>query len=467
MDIYKDIYEETRTNIERRLYNWRPEINGGLIIHWMKAAKYKKTRGYELYVDEGTIALLELMKLGKSYEDVVRLISEFKGIPEISAREELNEHLEVFNFLLTKKIEGCPDVHPYTSSAPHLTGLEITSMCNLKCSYCYADSDPLAAQTLSLEQIKRILDQMKEVKIPILWITGGEPLIHPDIHEILKEARKRDFYIAIATNGIPLYKNQEKLSFIQEYVDEIQVAVDGATPETHEYYRGKNTFNKVIEVIRSLVENRKEGNYFVVMGTTVGKSNYKEMPQIIKLAFDLEVDFLVYGELIPLGRGSFVDNEVLTCEELVEVYKTILATREPIETEDSQTHVIGSLAWVTPLWPRPLNKTARCSAINFQIQIHSDGSVYPCVFLRDKRFLLGNVLTQNLADLLNTPIAKYFKKDIDENDVFGLIPSHCKTCNIYLEGRCNAFCKANPRICTKGIPGSPLTELEMKIIKRS
>ncbi len=78
------------------------------------------------------------------------------------------------------------------------------------------------------EQIRRVFDELEVMEIPLLWITGGESLLHPEIGKILKEAQERGFYVIVATNGTLLYKNERLLSIVKNYVDEIQIDPDGA-----------------------------------------------------------------------------------------------------------------------------------------------------------------------------------------------------------------------------------------------
>lgn len=466
-DDYPAIYGYVQEAVHSRAIVWRPEVDGGLLVYRIAPSEAKEAVGLNLYVDEGTVALLELMKGGKTYEDVVRSISVAGQVSESSAISILNERLSLLRYD-PARITGCPTTHPYTSSAPQMAGLEITSQCPLRCIYCYAGAGPQFTQRLSLPEVVRILDQLKEVGIPTIWITGGEPFAHPDIRSVLEEAQKRDFYVNVATSGIPLYENPSYVELVQNYVNEIHIAVDGARPQTHDFYRGKGTFHKVVQAIRSLVEGRGQDRYIVVMGTALCRSNYQEIPEIVGLATELGVDYWVFGSLADVGRGDLVPGERLSPEELVQAYRSVCIVRGQ-QPAGSRTRLLDCLAWVTPIEPRPIRKTLRCGAANFQIHIWPNGDVYPCAFLRDRNLRLGNVLEEDLRRILLSPVARYFRTEIDQDstDRYGLVDPACRVCTIHQGGYCNGYCKAVGKSCTKDVPGSPLNTLEVELLRES
>ena len=457
----KEMYLKLQELVDSKVFYWRKENGRGLILH--KINNKKDTKGFEVYTDMGTIALLELVKLHVPYEQLVAIMENTFGMSSEEAESVLHERLHKLLEFNTKIISPYPLGHPYSYSAPHLAAVEITTHCNLSCNYCYANSGPHSQMYMNLEQIKHVFDELEVMEIPILWITGGEPLLHPEIEKILKEAQNRGFYVIVATNGTPLYKNERLLSIVKNYVDEIQIDLDGARKETHEFYRGPGTYEKVIWSIKNLTKDKDKHRTMVAVGTTLGKRNLNEIPEIIRLVDSLGADYWVYGALIPIGRGKFIQWEGLSPEDLVKAYKLILNGSKFAKN----VTVLKSLAGVTPLNP-PLSKpTARCGAVNFQIQIHTNGDVYPCVFLREKRFKLGNIFQQSLRDILSSPLAKYFRVGIDnpEQDKYNLVDPKCRNCILYQKGYCNTFCKAIPRdkYCTRDIAGSPLNELYISL----
>lgn len=112
---------------------------------------------------------------------------------------------------------------------PFIVGLTINTVCNLRCSYCFigrdADHFPagFAKQGLSGDEIKRILSNIRS-DTGFLILTGGEPLLHPDISEILRYAKEelRFLNISVATNAIFLRKRQAVL----KHIDRLGISYD-------------------------------------------------------------------------------------------------------------------------------------------------------------------------------------------------------------------------------------------------
>jgi MoaA/NifB/PqqE/SkfB family radical SAM enzyme len=74
--------------------------------------------------------------------------------------------------------------------------------CNLTCKHCYSISaDTNFPGELSTEQVYGVMDDLKEFKVPVLILSGGEPLLRPDIYDIAKRAKAKGFYVGLSSNG--------------------------------------------------------------------------------------------------------------------------------------------------------------------------------------------------------------------------------------------------------------------------
>ena len=97
---------------------------------------------------------------------------------------------------------------------PYLVALNLTKRCNLKCDHCYLDATTKGgggSDELSTEECYRLIDQIAEVnKGCLLVITGGEPLVRPDILDIARHAVALGFMVVFGTNGM-LIKHAEKI----------------------------------------------------------------------------------------------------------------------------------------------------------------------------------------------------------------------------------------------------------------
>ena len=90
--------------------------------------------------------------------------------------------------------------------------------CNLRCKHCYSTSlDIDFKDELTTEQIKSTIDDLKVAHVPVLILSGGEPLLRPDIYEITEYAKQKGFYLALSTNGTLI--NEENIEAIKAAVD--------------------------------------------------------------------------------------------------------------------------------------------------------------------------------------------------------------------------------------------------------
>jgi len=137
--------------------------------------------------------------------------------------------------------------------------------CNLKCVYCVAKSGPnVPRRALGLANIKQLIDEAVELGFGHIFFTGGEPFILNEIYEMLAYSSSR-IKTTVLTNAMLLRgRRLEKLCAIANQNLIVQVSLDGGSPEIHDAYRGKGTWEKTVEGIHML---QKEG-FRVRLGTT-------------------------------------------------------------------------------------------------------------------------------------------------------------------------------------------------------
>lgn len=113
--------------------------------------------------------------------------------------------------------------------------LEVTNQCNLSCKHCFRHSSSRMNDELSSDEIEAVLDQLLELGTVQIEVSGGEPLLHPNIFGLLEAIVGRGFETTLITNGTKL--NREQCSRLRAIgVTNIQVSVDG-TENDHESSR--------------------------------------------------------------------------------------------------------------------------------------------------------------------------------------------------------------------------------------
>lgn len=132
---------------------------------------------------------------------------------------------------------------------PVLCNYYLTYRCNAKCGFCDIWERP--SNYASLEQIKKNFNDLKKLGIRVIDFTGGEPLLHPELAQILKEAKKQKFITTVTTNGLLYPKKAKELVGL---IDMLHFSLDSSIPEEHNEMRGVACFDHVMNSIDIALE---------------------------------------------------------------------------------------------------------------------------------------------------------------------------------------------------------------------
>lgn len=336
---------------------------------------------------------------------------------------------------------------PFISGAPFLVVWDITYACNLKCKHCYASAGKSLDDELTTEEAKQVIDKLDRVCVPIIAFSGGEPLVRKDIFELTNYAGNKGIYVAVATNATLITKEKAKM-MKESGIRFVQISLDGANSETHDSFRGINgVYDKTIQGIKNCVD---EG-FFVNIAATATKYNYKEIPKIIDLCENLDVNWFMLYNFIPTGRGEFIVENDLTPFEREELLNelwiklknggtvNVLSTapqfaRVALESEIGKNEKIVPTHFANPSLSQKLVNLAEfiggCGCGRFYCAIRPNGNIEPCVFFP---LTIGNIKDDDFEKLwINNPILKELRnKDI--------LQGYCSKCEYrYYCGGCRA-----------------------------
>jgi MoaA/NifB/PqqE/SkfB family radical SAM enzyme len=149
--------------------------------------------------------------------------------------------------------------------------------CNLKCSYCVAESHPRAPKrAIQLDTVKKIVDEAVRLGFENIYFTGGEPFILNEIYSMLAYSAEK-ISTTVLTNAM-LFKNQRltKLAAIKNDRLTLQISLDGSQPEHHDPYRGQGTWQKTVAGIHKVLEL----GFRVRLSTTETPANSDFMDEI-------------------------------------------------------------------------------------------------------------------------------------------------------------------------------------------
>jgi heme d1 biosynthesis radical SAM protein NirJ len=172
--------------------------------------------------------------------------------------------------------------------------------CNLTCKHCYSISaDTHFPGELNREEIFGAMDDLKAFHVPVLILSGGEPLLHPNIFDIAHRAKDMGFFTALSTNGTLISKKNIK-AIRDVGFNYVGISIDGMR-ETHDTFRQmEGGFAASIAGLRLCHEQGiKTGLRF-----TMTQDNAEELPQMLQLMDDEGVDKFYFSHLNYAGRGN-------------------------------------------------------------------------------------------------------------------------------------------------------------------
>ncbi|MFC2029176.1 radical SAM protein [Chloroflexota bacterium] len=212
---------------------------------------------------------------------------------------------------------------------PHIVAWESTVACNLACVHCRASAqtDP-EPDELATDEVMGLIDQLAEWSRPIFVISGGEPLMRPDIFEIAAHGTRRGLRVAVSPNGT-LLTDEVVQNLIEAGVKRISVSIDGSTAERHDAIRGvPGAFDAAME---GLARCRKAGLGFQ-LNTTVMRQTRADLRATRDLGVRIGAEAWHVFMLVPTGRGK-IDDEVSPQEYeaiLNEIYRMTRISPIPI-----------------------------------------------------------------------------------------------------------------------------------------
>ena len=297
----------------------------------------------------------------------------------------------------------------------------ITHRCNLRCKHCYQE-DYSAFQ--SMEDIENVLDQyctlLKAYNcLGRLNITGGEPLTHPHLFEILRLAHSKGIKTGVLTNGTLIGEwDARKLKAC--HVDYVQISLDG-TEKIHDLIRGKGSFRKAVNGIYAL----KSQGIFTSISFTAQNTNLSELKKLAVFCYFLGVDKLWFDRVI-IPADEDENDLTVSSKDFRKLCKTAA-----FFNKKNMVFCGRALQFI----PCKNKLIYHCSAGENLLIVLANGDVMPC---RRLPFIIGNIKQTDLLTLhQNSPVMNELRSTS--------IPESCKDCK-YSElcrggSKCVAYAK--------------------------
>ncbi|MGD2137583.1 MAG: heme d1 biosynthesis radical SAM protein NirJ [Gammaproteobacteria bacterium] len=172
--------------------------------------------------------------------------------------------------------------------------------CNLTCKHCYSISaDTDFKGELSTGEVFTVMDDLKAFGVPVLILSGGEPLLRPDIFEISNRARELGFYVGLSTNGTLIGDHNIDAIAAAGY-DYVGISIDGMRRTHDRFRRREGAFDASLAGIRLC----RERGIKVGMRFTMTEDNAAEFPDMLGLMEAEGIDKFYFSHLNYAGRGN-------------------------------------------------------------------------------------------------------------------------------------------------------------------
>lgn len=261
-----------------------------------------------------------------------------------------------------------------------------SEVCNHKCKGCHSiilhnKKFPF----LDLKLYKRLVDEWAELGVQgINFGGGGEPLMHPNIQEMIEYAGKKGIAIGMLTNGT-LLKNGV-IDPILKYNVFIRIGIDAATHRIYKKQHGVDQFNLLINNIKKIVERRKELKSKTTIGLKflVTKINYKDISQVCKLASELGVDYIHFKAV---RQTPYEITEDMNSE----INEVIKKCKEKYKRDDF--NIFGDV--------EKTRAKVRCFLNMLKVVLNTDGNLYICPAFqhRIESHKIGNINEKKFSEV--------------------------------------------------------------------
>jgi len=419
-----------------------------------------KNNLFALDVESGSVHVLSKLaydainKIEKG-KDTLTLLSDY-------TKEDLDEvlceieELKKEGVLFSRKEYVPEDIKSFRPVCKALC-LNVTTGCNLRCEYCFAGAGKVAHENMSYETAKKAIDFLIDnsddrVNLEVDFF-GGEPTMNFDVIKRTtdyarskEEETGKNFRFTVTTNAYHL--SDDMIDFFNHEMKNIVISMDGRK-DIHDSIRktssGKDSFVKVLENAKKLVEKR-DGKEYYIRGTYT-KKNLDFSKDVVNL-YDLGFKEVSIEPVVTSGDIALTKEDLPKIIEEYEILADYLSKYR-------KSRGLNFFHFNIDLSGGPcLNKRLKgCGAGVEYFAVNPNGNIYPChQFAGDDSFIMGNVFEGK--------IDKNIQEKFEDCHVY--TKEDCKTCAVkyYCSGGCIANAYHEHRSFSKPY------ELECEMMKK-
>lgn len=271
--------------------------------------------------------------------------------------------------------------------------------CNMRCKHCGSSCENPLPDELTTDEALDLADQIADLGLTWITLSGGEPFIRKDWHLITKRLSDKGVIPNMISNGW-LVTDDIIAKIKESKVGTIAISLDGLK-ETHDYIRKPGSYDRTINALKSFVEND------VVCGvvTTISNANMNELRELRQVLVDIKVPYWQVQIGLPMGNFAKEKDFILRPEQINDIidfcYETAIGgeiTLYPADCigyyniKELETRQIAHKTATLPVWKG-------CNAGKRGFGILHNGDIMGCTSIRDRQYIEGNIRETSLREI--------------------------------------------------------------------
>ncbi|MGB9802433.1 putative heme d1 biosynthesis radical SAM protein NirJ2 [Desulfofundulus sp.] len=257
-----------------------------------------------------------------------------------------------------------------------LVSWNTTNACNLTCRHCYRDAGARMEEELNTSEAANLISEIARAGFKIMIFSGGEPLLRPDIYELVEYAARKGLRPVFGTNGTLITGSvAEKLK--QAGALAMGISLDSTEPEQHDRFRGvQGAWQAAVEGMEAC---RKAGLPFQIH-TTVVEWNYEQVEALTDLAVHMGAVAHHVFFLVPTGRAANMEEESLRAEQYERLLHRLMKKQKEVPIEVKPTCAPQFMRIAAQMGLK-LRFQKGCLAGTGYCIISPRGDIQPCAYL--------------------------------------------------------------------------------------
>lgn len=282
---------------------------------------------------------------------------------------------------------------------PFIVNFEITSQCDQRCSFCYAQLLKYRREDLPTKSVLEIISKIAKEGIYSIFLTGGEPFLRNDLPLIIKRCLDYGMNVSLSTDGTMVTEKTAKL-IASTGLDETQVSIQ-APNEIHDKIVGVDgALTQSFKGLRNLIK----AGLRVTVASVATRMNYSLLPELAKKVAVMGAKYFrvlrlmphsydMLQQIVPYEKMQILVERLSHLEEKLEGF--IISIHTSPGFLDERFYNSREYKIVHPL-------CHTCTAGKASMGILSNGDCVPCLELKSPEFICGNILYSSFSDIWNS-----------------------------------------------------------------